>query len=193
MQRRCYLLPAIFIFAIDHVVVHAAADQGSRDGEWRQGYLEGALASNPYLRDSRIHVVVEENRIRLAGSATSLAAKALAEQIALNAPGIEAVENRLNIVPVATEADGFEVETEAQRLANVPINNKVLARLSSHAGTKDLNISTETRSRIVVVRGEVRSETEKELVYWLVKNTDGVMAVVDRLEIIPPPQIQAGL
>lgn len=191
-QRRRYLLTGIFVLAIHEMAYPVAPDKGTTDGKWRQGYLEGALLSNPHLRQSRIDISFDEDRIRLSGLASSSAARALAEQIALNTPGVGTVENRLTVVPTG-EAEGFNLESDAQRLANVPINNKVMARLLSHNTTRGLKITAETRNRIVVVKGEVGSELERELVFWLVKNTDGVKAVVNKLEVAHPHQIQAGL
>ena len=85
------------------------------------------------------------------------------------------------------------IEPNRTRLANVPINNKVMSRILGHAQTRKLNIEARTNNRVVTVRGTVNTSLEKELVYWLVKNTDGVVDVVDKIEIAGPHQIQAGL
>ncbi len=192
-DRWLFLLTGLLLIA-SHGLAHCKAPHPQvKDGEWRQGYLEGALASSPHLRESKIQVRFEDASIHLTGSVSSPMEKALAEQIAFHTPGVEQVVNRLTVGAGGAEAEGFSFESETQLLANVPINNKVMARLLSHTITRGLKITAETRNRIVIVKGEVPSEIERELVFWLVKNTDGVKAVVDKLEVTHPQQVQAGL
>lgn len=192
-QKLLLLVAGTILLAAFEATSGSSVETRSNDGEWRQGYLEGSIQSNPHLRHSRIDIATDGGNVRLAGLVRSPAAKALAEEIALSAPGVTGVENRIEIIAIGTGAAGFDLEEEAQHLSNVPINNKVMARLLSHSSTRDLKVTAETRNRVVVVKGEVGSELEKELVFWLVKNTDGVKEVVDKIEVTLPHQIQAGL
>jgi len=164
--------------------------------QWQQGFIEGSIRSNPHLREFEIEVVIEDDHLALEGSVDSTSARALAEQIAINVSKVARVDNRLKIVKPATLASRRESqqhEWDKTRLANVPINNKVMSRILGHAQTRTLNIEAQTHNRVVTVRGTVNNGPEKELVYWLVKNTDGVLHVVDMVEVAGPHQIQAGL
>lgn len=174
-----------------------ADDESAHDKkQWQRGFVEGSIRSNPHLREFAIEVDIEKDRISLTGIVDSSSARALAEQIAINVSDMKQVENRLRIVKPATEEslqESEQREPDTIRLANVPITNKVMSRILGHAQTRTLNIEAQTRNRVVTVRGTVNSNLDKELVYWLVKNTDGVLHVVDMIEVTGRQQIQAGL
>ncbi len=65
------------------------------------------------------------------------------------------------------------------------ITNKVRSQLLANRITSGIEIDVETRNQVVTLSGSVNSEAEKILMYWLVKNTQGVKQVVDKLEIVP--------
>ena len=54
-----------------------------------------------------------------------------------------------------------------------------------------MEIDVETRNRVVTLSGAVSSAEEKSLTYWIVKNTQGVQAVVNKLDIVPDATHQA--
>ena len=83
-----------------------ASSPGASAGEqWRLGFIEGSIRSNPHLREFGIAVnILENGRIALDGAVNSTSAKALAEQIAINVSHEEVIENRLQIEEPAASA-----------------------------------------------------------------------------------------
>lgn len=161
---------------------------------WQEGYIQGLLAGQGLFIKGSVQVSVDGRTAELTGQVASKQARALAEQLALSAKGIDAVVNRLRIEPVqaVVEVDGEE-QAQRYRLSNVTINNKVMSRILAHAQTRGLNIDVQTNNRSVTVSGLVTSPVERELVYWLVKNTEGVVEVIDHLHLANELPQQAGL
>ncbi|MBC6904186.1 BON domain-containing protein [Saccharophagus sp. K07] len=155
---------------------------------WQKGVIEGAFIFSPYLRSKDIRVEIQNNFAILKGYVDSETSKALAEQFALSVKGINKVVNRLIVAPEQWESSVQSVELQKDnqnRLSNVTITNKVRSQLLANRITSGIEIDVETRNQVVTLSGSVNSEAEKILMYWLVKNTQGVKQVVDKLEIVP--------
>jgi hyperosmotically inducible periplasmic protein len=155
--------------------------------EWQKGVIEGAFMFNPHLRSRNVQVEIQNNRAILRGYVDSELGRALAEQFALSVKGIDEVMNRLLVTPdfQLKESQQTQQATEDQnRLANVTITNKVLSQLLANRVTSGMEIDVETRDRTVTLSGEVGSDGEKILTYWIVKNTQGVKTVVNQLDVV---------
>lgn len=151
---------------------------------WIKGVLEGAIQFNPHLRDTRVKVSVEGHNATLRGFVRTSTAKELVGQIAAHVKGINKVHNFLEVAPeklksIGEMSDGL-IDT---KLSNVTISNKVRSQLLANRTTSGINVEIETHNRIVTMTGQVKDEAEKELAYWVVRNTQGVKEVVNNLDI----------
>lgn len=162
--------------------------------EWQKGVIEGAFMFSPHVRSRHLHVEVQNKRAILRGYVDSELSRALAEQFALSVKGIDEVVNRLLVSPELARAEAPEIQPAfdgQNRLSNVTITNKVLSQLLANRITNGIEIDVETRNRVVTLSGAVGSEAEKTLTYWIVKNTQGVATVIDKLEVMPVTTQQA--
>lgn len=161
--------------------------------QWQKGAIEGAFMFNPHVRSRNVQVDVENNRALLRGYVDSELSRALAEQLALSVRGIDGVVNRLVIAPDlgARATPAAAATADQNRLSNVTITNKVLSQLLANRVTSGMEIDVETRNRVVTLSGEVSSAAEKSLTYWIVKNTQGVTAVINKLDVVPEATQQA--
>ncbi|MCR6650401.1 MAG: BON domain-containing protein [Cellvibrionaceae bacterium] len=142
---------------------------------------------NPYLHAKDVRVEIQNECAILRGYVDSDLGKALAEQLALSVKGINQVINKLVVAPdlkkeIFKEA-GWD-NSNQHRLSNVTITNKVRSQLLANRVTSGMEIDVETRNRVVTLSGEVNSEAEKVLTYWIVKNTQGVTRVIDKLNVL---------
>lgn len=166
----------------------------------RLGILTGALQFNPLLRGANIAVALEgiEGDVAvLTGQVDDLLTKDLAEQIALSVKGVEQVRNGLSLANKSLqEPEAFQGQGELkphQRLSNVTITNKVRSQLLANRQTSGTDIDVVTHNRVVTITGEVQNQAEKELAYWLVRNTRGVTDVIDQLDVNLPIERQASI
>lgn len=150
---------------------------------WQEGVIEGALRFNPHLQVQGLQVLIDGHQADISGFVDSKLSRALAEQMTLNVRGIDAVVNRLVIAPNKFNQTLTPTSSEHNDLSNVTISNKVKSQLLANRLTNGMKVDVETRNRVVLITGYVNSSTEKELTYWVVKNTIGVKKVVDQLEI----------
>lgn len=161
-------------------------DSATRLTSWQKGAIEGAFVFNPYLRGIDVQVRVQSAHAEIAGYVESGVIRALAEQVVLSIHGIDQVINRLVVAPekFAQNQDIPSVDTEGlNRLSNVTITNKVHSQLLANRMTRGIEIDVQTQDRVVTISGLVTSAEERELAYWVVKNTQGVTNVVDQLVV----------
>ncbi len=183
----------IFICARMCVLAIAALNSGlslaSEKGvEWQQGVIEGALMYNSNLQITDLEVVIKGSFVELYGACPTQLSKSLAEQITLNIAGVEAVLNQIKIVPGKFSRTDLVTINKEHHLSNITISNKVKSQLLANPLTTGLQVNVHTNNRQVLLTGQVKSSTEKDLAYWLVKNTSGVTNVTDELEILRPTE-----
>lgn len=170
------------IIAIACVQNATAADTTSR----QQGLIEGALTYHPNLVIAKVEVEVDKGHAELRGIVDSHLSRALAEELAANVKGIRSVSNQLRVAPQYFERKEVEQSSGSinNRLSNVTISNKVKSQLLANRVTSGMNVEVETDNRVVTINGQVQSEAEKALTYWIVKNTQGVRMVINNLDIL---------
>jgi len=78
--------------------IRLRAPAGQADPADIKKRIEENLLRDAELDSRRIHVVIDRSRVILEGTVSSWVAASEAEQIAWNVPGIQEVENRLDIV-----------------------------------------------------------------------------------------------
>lgn len=170
--------------------------QATAHNHWQQGAIEGALMFHPTLHTAELKVQVINRRAQLSGYVDSAVNRALAEQMALNVPGIDQVVNQLEIQPELTRPAAHRSaahDGNNYRLSNVTISNKVKSQLLANRHTSGIDVDVETHNRTVVIRGAVTSEAERQLAYLVVKNTQGVKEVVNELSINTTENIHVGV
>lgn len=159
--------------------------------QWQKGVIEGAFLFHSHLNAKDVRIEIQNDCAILKGYVDSEVGKSLAEQLALSVKGINQVINKLVVTPDLKGDTSKETDREngsQHRLSNVTITNKVRSQLLANRVTSGMEIDVETRNRVVTLSGVVNSEAEKVLTYWIVKNTQGVTRVIDKLDVLPGHQ-----
>lgn len=162
--------------------------------DWQKGVIEGAFLFSSHLQSKDVRVDIQGDCAILKGYVDSDLSKSLAEQLALSVKGIDQVINKLVVAPEQWSQDYQEVQVDnagQHRLSNVTISNKVRSQLLANRVTSGMEIDVETHNRVVTVSGAVNSEAEKVLTYWIVRNTQGVKRVIDKLDVLSDGSQQA--
>jgi osmotically-inducible protein OsmY len=155
--------------------------------QWTAGLVEGALLFNPHLNNFKIDVEAEGDTVTLSGTVKTEAERALAEQIALSLDSVEKVTNQITI---AKELLAVESEGEGLKgvISDATITTRVKTRLLANGQTTGLAIKVNTEAGNVVLSGHVDSGTERDLAYYVAKNTRGVVNVDNQITIVENPQ-----
>lgn len=152
---------------------------------WTQGKLEGLYMINDHLSAYNIDTQIDGHTVTLSGSVDSEAKKELAEEIASNLEGINAVNNDLSIDKAAKSA---ESENDTNRdLKTVISDASTTASIKLkfiESEVKARNINIDTLSGVVTLTGEVGNDTIKDLALEIASNTDGVKSVENQLEVV---------
>jgi hyperosmotically inducible protein len=134
------------------------------------------LAQSPDLKDKRIGVQVSKQVVTLDGALDTSAQKRAAEQIALQAPGVQ------NVVSQLTVADGAAAaESADDRLAR-----RVEFELYSTKAVSLKTVQIRSQDGTVVLSGSVPSRAEKLLAERVAQSVEGVKKVVNNLSTQEP-------
>lgn len=149
---------------------------------WKAGLIDGAFLFNEHLNHYHIHTKVNGNSAQITGVVSNPIERALAEQIALSVDGIDHVKNELEINTTSAKESAPAGEPF---FTDAAVTTKVKSQLLANTETNGLNIEVKASGNIVTLTGEVPSGVEKELAYYITRNTGGVRRVINKIEVEP--------
>ena len=150
---------------------------------WQEGIVEGAYLFNTSLNPLDIDVDVNAGKATLTGYVDSSVAKSLAEEIALSIDGISSVDNQLKVDPKQASAVKEKGDSLMADVSDAAITVKVKSKLLANGDVSGLKINVDTDHKEVTLTGTVNSSAERDLVYYITRNTKGVKSVVNDLEV----------
>lgn len=160
------------------------AAQRTISSGWQRGKIEGAFLVSSSLNPLVIGVQVEDDRATLTGSVSTHVQKDLAQEIALSVEGIERVSNQLEVDP-NTPSYRERGTDLAENLTDSAITARVKTKLLANINVPGNQITVETLDKEVTLSGRVDSQDEQQLAYYLTRNTPGIAAVHNRIEVDP--------
>jgi len=175
---------------------------------WREGVIETRYLMIDALSSSSIEVEVKGSKAILSGFVATDIEKSLAEEVALSVSGIEEVEDRLDISdaqqtetlssnpksedsPQAPEqavvaADNSTTnDSTTDHLGDAMITATIKTRMLTSRYLNPLEIEVSTAEGVVELKGQVSSDAEKELAYFIAQNTKGVKDVHNYMTVEP--------
>ena len=129
------------------------------------------FAQQPELKDKHLTVQVSKRIVSLEGTVDSPAQKRAAEQIALQAPGVQGLAGQITVANPSAGTDGVE-----DRLAR-----RVEFELYSTKAVTLRNVQIRSQDGTVVLAGLVPTRAEKLLAERVAQSVDGVRKVVNNL------------
>lgn len=141
--------------------------------------LETKLAASGELSALAINTDVKDGVVHMKGEVETDAQKEMATQMAKSIEGVKSVKNELEI----TDKEPGMLESMRDSAGDAALTAKVKTRLLASDNTSGLAINVTTEDDVVVLSGEVDSETERELAVLIAGNTSGVEDVRDNLRI----------
>ncbi len=151
---------------------------------WRMGSIQASLLMNTNLNPLDIKVEVDGNEARLSGHVDSDVNKQLAEEIALSVDGIDHVDNRLEVdADKAREKRDKERSDLRQTVSDTAVTTQVKTRLLANSEVSGTDIEVSTDKGVVKLSGEVESSSERDLAYYIARNTRGVQRVDNDIDV----------
>lgn len=153
-----------------------------------------ALTMSDEVARHEIDVDTEQGVVYLRGDVDTMEQKMMAEAIARNVKGVDAVVNNLMIEGQTPPGDaGWDPW----------ITTKVKSRLLADPGVRGVNLDVDTEEGIVYLSGIVANERQRVAAEWHAQQVDGVRKVIsqirlteeayplDRTPLQPGPEIEA--
>lgn len=159
----------------------------------KESQISTTFALNRQLRSSDIDVEVEDNTATLSGTVSDEVHKSLAEALAMNADGIDKVDNQIAV----DEEFTVEARTDGERSFGDRVDDAVLTasvkgKLLWSRDAEALNTNVTTENSVVTLSGVATTEEAKQAAQALASNTDGVRSVVNELKVDPDFHKDAG-
>ncbi len=132
-----------------------------------------------------IRVDADGGRVVLSGTVKQRPTQRLAEEVSLAVPGVEDVDNQVEIAapttggpPVATAVGKAELGVDDRLL-----QTRVKLRLLDQVGVVALKVDVAAADSVVSVRGILSNEAERRAILGVASRTHGVGRVVDLLRV----------
>jgi len=189
MTRKLTILAGALLTAL--AAGSAPAADKSLDQAVAEARLEGqigtAILLNRHLNPFEISVDVEGDTAILTGEVDESTDKELAERVALNAKGIERVDNRITLDGDAPRrAKGVDGDRDfGAAIEDASVTAAVKSRLLWNDTTDGLDIGVDTIDGKVTLTGNATTQAEKDLATRLARRTDGVRSVSNKIEVEP--------
>jgi hyperosmotically inducible periplasmic protein len=129
------------------------------------------LARNPELKDKKLTVQVSKRVVTLDGAVDTPAQKRAAEQVALQAPGVQGLGGQLTVANAAA----------APESADDKLARRVEFELYSTRALPLQGVQIRSQDGTVILAGPVTSRAEKLLAERVTQSVDGVKRVVNNL------------
>jgi osmotically-inducible protein OsmY len=146
---------------------------------WLDGKAESTLLFNGNLNSFDINTDVQSGVVILTGKVDSKVDKALAEELVESLEGVISVENKLTVM---TNDKGDESEILGS-LTDSKVEVVVKTKLLLESEVTGTDIEVEVENGVVTLRGEVDSDSAKQLAAAIANNTKDVKSVVNKLAV----------
>jgi hyperosmotically inducible protein len=149
---------------------------------------------------SKTKVDVRDGYVTLRGEAKNDAQKELTEQYVKEIEGVRGVRNELEIEGTADTGATYRENREEERTPAATESNRrdfgtvvddtsiaaqVKYELLSHRATSALSTKVDVHDGDIVIRGEAKSDAEKDLVTELAKSVRGARNVTNEMTVVP--------
>jgi hyperosmotically inducible periplasmic protein len=150
------------------IAVHAADTDARIEASAKKSYV-----FRTQLKDDSIHVESKDGVVTLTGTVADESHKSLAEDTVKNLPGVQSVDNRLDVKgqAPAEHSDAW-------------ITAKVKMALLFHRSVSGLT-QVETKDGVVTLQGTANSRAEIDLTTQYARDVDGVTRVDNQMTVAP--------
>lgn len=148
---------------------------GSETDDRIESAFSKSHAYKVYLKDDAIQAVSRNGVVTLTGQVNEADHRYLAEAVVAGLPGVQRVDNRL------------EVKLEGTEKSDAWIRAKVRSVLALHRQVSGSNTQVDIRDGVITLRGAATSEAQKDLATEYAEDVQGVLRVTNVMTVVKPP------
>ena len=166
-----------FILTLGALLTPSASLRASDTDARIEASAKKSYVFKTHLKHDSIKAVSKDGFVTLTGTVSDSTHKALAEDTVESLPGVNGVQNELRIKgeSPAEHSDGW-------------INTKVKTTLLFHRNVSASGTEVSLKNGIVSLRGEARSEAQKELTTEYARDVEGVIEVKNEMTVATSPE-----
>jgi hyperosmotically inducible protein len=169
MKKKCLIslmVAAVALLALS-VPVQASKMDSRIESTAKQSYV-----FKTYLKGDDIKVQSKDGAVTLTGTVTDSHNKSLAQETVAGLPGVESVDNRLEVknTPPAENSDAW-------------LTTKVKTILWLHRSVSSFNTEVNVKDGIVTLQGEAPGQAQKDLMTEYAKDVEGVKDVKNEMTV----------
>ena len=161
------MIVAVVALLMTSAPLHASKMDSRIELSAKQSYV-----FKTYLKDDDIKIQSVDGVVTLTGTVSEESHKSLAQETVAGLPGVETVENRLEIkgAPPTANSDAW-------------IRDKVKVTLLFHRSVSAGTTEVDVKDGIVTLRGDAASQAQKELTTEYAKDVEGVKNVNNEMTV----------
>ncbi|KKO47148.1 transporter [Arsukibacterium ikkense] len=182
MKRTTLAVMMTLALAGTSVAVSANDWKDSAKDAWIDGKAETTLLLNGNLNSFKINTDVKDGKVTLTGKVSSDVDKALAGELIENLEGVKSVDNKLTVVPNERKG-GKNHDKNSSGLTDAKVATVVKTRLLFESEVSGTAINVDVENGVVMLKGEVASDSEKDLAGAIAKKTKDVKRVDNQLTV----------
>ena len=164
-------------------------EKGAKDA-WIDGKAEATLLFNGNLDSFDINTDVKNGNVVLTGKVENSVDKKLAEELVANIDGVTSVDNKLTVVSDkdmdGDMSDDMEdtVDEGTSELTDAKIATVIKTRLLMDTDISGFDIDVDVENGVVMLKGDVDSDAERDLAVEIAKNASDVKDVKSDLRVV---------
>ena len=166
------LIVAVITLLVTSVPVHASKMDSRIELSAKQSYV-----FKTYLQGDDIKIESRDGAVTLTGIVSEEFHKSLAQETVAGLPGVESVDNRLEVKgePPTANSDAW-------------LRDKVKVTLLFHRSVSAGTTEVDVKDGIVTLRGDAASQAQKELTTEYAKDVEGVKDVNNEMTVTKTPK-----
>jgi hyperosmotically inducible protein len=154
---------------------------------WLTTKIQAKYCADPIVRGRRIDVTSNNGVVSLNGTVTSEEERQKALEIARTTEGVRRVEDRLQ---VSRGEAGATDRGLTDQMTDAGITARVQSKFFLDDIVKARRIDVDTTAGVVMLQGQVASESERQQAVALARSVDGVRDVKSQLQVAPAAEAQ---
>lgn len=181
MKTNYLVIPILILLLISSAMAADEKESEQTSDAWLKAKIVTTYVLNEHLNPFSIDVDVVSGVVILTGTVENDIERDLAEEIAKGVKGVTKVDNKLDIDPKAQR--NKEQSSFLHYVEDANITARVKTKLLLNPNTQGLKINVTTKNGVVILEGELNSDIEADLARQIVRNTNGVTDVEDKLTV----------
>ena len=174
-QNLMKTIPMLALISFGALLVTSTLLRASETDDRIESSFSKSYAYKVYLKGDAIKAESRNGVVTLTGQVNEASHKSLAQEAVAGLPGVQRVDNRL------------EIKLEGTEKSDTWIRSKVRSVLALHRNVNGSSTQVDIRDGVITLRGVATSEAQKELTSEYAEDVQGVLRVTNVMTVAKSP------